>query len=109
MSHLPEKGDIKAACDTWNARVHAVNGGADEKPCGDVNVKTRSGEGVDTLRRAVGDLYDPGEFLAEVGVPLIDDCTIDILRTGDLRSAFATAIIQAAALGALMERARWQR
>lgn len=110
MSRLPEPGDLHAAVEVWNARVTAVTGGIDGMPVGPVNTARGDGEGLAVLRVAVGDLYDPHEFLREIGRPLADECAVDLLRThGDLASAVATAVIQAAAIGCLMERHRWEK
>lgn len=111
MSRLPEKGDVALAVDTLDARVVAISDGGTFVDCGPIRIRKDglTGEGVDPLLRAYGDLFDPGELLAEGGMSLILKTIVGIAQTSDPRSEMATLFMQAAALGVLMERARWEK
>lgn len=111
MSRLPEKGDTQTAVDLLDARVRAISNGSSLVMCGPVLIDgdEMSGPGVDPLLKAYGDLLDSGEFVSEAGIPLVGVALIDMARNGGIQSALLGLALQAAALGVLMERARWER
>lgn len=113
MSHLPEPGEAKAAAETFTRRVQAMTDGGDAMYTGPISVKVQTGEmggDVDPLRKAYGDLFDPGEVLAEGGVDLALRTIVDIGVHGhDPIAGMLSAYMQGVALGVLMERARWER
>ena len=102
---------MRAACDVWNDRVDAVSNGVGEVQVEALRLRTYGveGEGVDMIRKAAGDLFDPGELFTAFGARLMNDAIADVLKTGDVQSALATVIIQATAVGVLTERLRWER
>jgi hypothetical protein len=111
VSRLPEKGDTQAAIEMLDARVRAISGGGNVVNCGPVVVDGEevSGSGADPLLKAYGDLLDSGEFLSEAGVPLVGVALVQIASDGGFQSPLLGLALQAAALGVLMERARWER
>jgi hypothetical protein len=110
MSQLPVTADIDRAIEVWDARIDALTGGGDGMCAGVVEtVDGAHGEGLVALRQACGDLFDPAEFIDRIGVKLIHAALEDAVRERDAGSAVATAVLQAAALGVLIERARWER
>jgi hypothetical protein len=111
VSCLPKKGDTATAIDLLDARVRAISGGSSLISCGPVLIDgtEMSGPGVDPLLKAYGDLLDSGEFLSEAGLPLVRVALAEMGIGGSVQSALLGLVLQGAALGVLMERARWER
>lgn len=110
MTRLPEKGDVKAACDRLDARVKAISGGGSEIHCGPISITGGKMVGdIDPLLQAYGDLFDPAEFMTEVGALLITVASADVAAARMTQaSALSSILLHAVALGTLMERQRWQ-
>lgn len=115
--HLPVSGDVRRAMDAMNRRVEAAMNLPEGTPFQRIDVgKTKigpsgiSGEGGDAMRRVHGDLLDMAEFVNEVGLGFASECVREIAHgTSDPVSVMVSLAVHSAALGALMERLRWEQ
>lgn len=110
----PEKGEARAAADTMDARMRAVAGEPESITfnLASANISRRTGE-VDSnnalaLGGVYGDLFDVGDVIL-MSEPIIHAFLLDIAsERRDPVSAMASLYLQAAGVGVLMERKRWE-
>lgn len=113
MTRLPEKGDVAAAVKVFNARVSALAEGGGEVITGAIAIGVNSGSiagDTSPLLAAYEDLFDVGELLTEAGLGFVMETIAKIAlgRSVDVNSELISMYMQAAALGVLIERGRWQ-
>lgn len=115
MIPLPEKGEARRASEVMDARMRAISGDDESVTfnisSADVSLKT--GEMRSTNPQGIGgvygDLFDVGELVA-LSASICAAFMVDIAtERRDPMSALVSVYLQAAGIGVLIERARWQR
>lgn len=111
---FPEAGEARAAFDRINERAKA--GVTETRPgfhhAGDLSgggSKRLTGSAADVFRHVYGDLFDIDD-LVNGGADALAVASIEVVMRGsDLFSVFMSTILEAVAIGVLMERARWEK
>lgn len=109
MSHLPEKGEARAAADVMDARLKAANTGRTDEAF--VEMHSRTGEmrgDSHVMYAAYGDLFDVGD-LVPVALAPVRKFIVDIAQGQDPESALCSMYMLAVAHGVMIERRRWER